>query len=71
MYYLHISVNKDEVEALINCYYSLFEGIKMDRNQFRDILHRKFNMTEDLLMDRGKKAMNKSNSLNNGATKGG
>ena len=27
----------------------------MDRNQFRDILHRKFDMTEDLLMDRGKK----------------
>ena len=46
-------VSKCEVEALINCYYSLFDGVKMDRNQFRDILHRTFNMTEDLLMDRG------------------
>jgi len=49
----YFAVSKTEVDALTDCYYSLFEGNKMDRNQFRDILHRKFNMTEDLLMDRG------------------
>ena len=26
---------------------------KMDRGQFRDILHQRFGMTEDILMDRG------------------
>ncbi|XP_076803323.1 calaxin-like isoform X1 [Clavelina lepadiformis] len=51
--------NKNEVEALIHTYFSLFEGVKMDRNQFRDILHGTFNMTEDLLMDRVFRAFDK------------
>nr|NP_001027760.1 calaxin [Ciona intestinalis]BAB85848.1 calaxin [Ciona intestinalis] len=50
---------KTEVESLIICYKNLLEGLKMDRNLFRDILHQKFNMTEDLLMDRVFRAFDK------------
>ena len=28
---------------------------KIDRNRFRDILHNTFDMTDDILMDRGKR----------------
>nr|CAB3241162.1 calaxin [Phallusia mammillata] len=51
--------NKLEVEALIVSYQDLVGGSKMDRSLFREILHRKFNMTDDILMDRVFKAFDK------------
>uniref|UniRef100_H2YBN1 EF-hand domain-containing protein n=1 Tax=Ciona savignyi TaxID=51511 RepID=H2YBN1_CIOSA len=51
--------NKTELECLIHFYQNLMGHVKMDRNQFRDILHQRFNMTEDLLMDRVFRAFDK------------
>ena len=52
--FLHL-VTKEEVEKLVAYYGELIgDGAeKMDRGQFRDILHQRFGMTEDILMDRG------------------
>ena len=32
-------------------------GTRLDRNKFRDVLHNTFDMTDDILMDRGKISM--------------
>jgi len=49
--------NQSEVEKLIEMYQDLVGSAeKMDRGMFRDILHQKFDMTEDILMDRVFKA---------------
>merc|ERR1712183_149709 len=48
--------DKSEVEIAVNFYIQWVEGKRMERSQFRDILHQKFNMTEDILMDRVFKA---------------
>ena len=34
------------------------DGKKLERSHFRDVLHQKFNMTEDILMDRGNSNLN-------------
>lgn len=51
--------SKVEVEHLVTCYQKLVEGNKMERSQFRDLLHQRFDMTEDILMDRVFKAFDK------------
>lgn len=49
--------NQTEVEKLTEMYQDLVGcAEKMDRGMFRDILHQKFDMTEDILMDRVFKA---------------
>lgn len=45
-------LDKSEVEMLVNFYIQWVDGKKMERSQFRDVLHQKFDMTEDILMDR-------------------
>lgn len=61
---------KHEVEGLLVLFYS---GLKdkpltsvpmLDRNEFRDILHQMFGMTEDLLMDRVFRAFDKDTDSN-------
>jgi len=51
--------NKDEIEMLVNFYMQWNDGKKLERSHFRDVLHQKFNMTEDILMDRVFKAFDK------------
>jgi len=51
--------NKDEIEMLVNFYLQWNDGKKLERSHFRDVLHQKFNMTEDILMDRVFKAFDK------------
>merc|ERR1719419_769517 len=51
--------NKDEIEMLVNFYLQWNDGKKLERSHFRDVLHHKFNMTEDILMDRVFKAFDK------------
>jgi hypothetical protein len=47
-------VSKVEIEALINIYKGITKNIdRMDRLKFRDVLHNSFDMTDDILMDRG------------------
>ena len=49
-----IIVSKVEIEALINIYKGITKNIdRMDRLKFRDVLHNSFDMTDDILMDRG------------------
>jgi len=50
---------KSEVEILVNFYLQWVDGKRMERSQFRDVLHQKFDMTEDILMDRVFKAFDK------------
>ena len=50
---LSLSVKKAEVEALCYVFKTFSPTPKMDRTRFRDILHNSFNMTEDIIMDRG------------------
>lgn len=40
--------------SLVDFPYSIANLDKIDRNRFRDILHNTFDMTDDILMDRGK-----------------
>lgn len=47
---------KREVESLLRIYVELNKGNyghKFDRAKFRDVLHNTFNMTDDMIMDRG------------------
>jgi len=44
---------------LVNFYLQWNDGKKLERSHFRDVLHQKFNMTEDILMDRVFKAFDK------------
>ena len=47
-------VTKQEIESLINIYKSITKNLnRMDRLKFRDVLHNSFDMTDDILMDRG------------------
>ena len=48
-----ISVNKFEIECLLKKFREL-TSVKLDRTKFRDILHKDFDMTDDIIMDRGK-----------------
>jgi len=59
---LCISVSKQEVERLLQLFKEFTKvatnEIKrgkggVDRNRFRDILHQHFDMTDDVLMDKG------------------
>lgn len=61
--YFTISVSKQEVERLLQLFKeftkTMTNEIKrgkggIDRNRFRDILHQHFDMTDDVLMDKGK-----------------
>lgn len=52
--YCNISVKKDEVENLLAMFEANAKNEKMDRSKFRDILYKQFELTEDILMDRGK-----------------
>ena len=50
----HFSVSKEDVERLLTMYGALTAGgTRLDRNKFRDVLHNTFDMTDDILMDRG------------------
>lgn len=57
------------MNCLINLFYNLVgevterQGITigLDRNAFRNILHMTFGMTDDMIMDRGKKTLQYSN----------
>ena len=47
-------VNKQEIESLITIFKTLTKNYdRMDRFKFRDILQNSFNMTDDLMMDKG------------------
>ena len=47
-------VSKEEVERLLTMYNALTAGgVRLDRTKFRDVLHNTFDMTDDILMDRG------------------
>ena len=48
-----ISVDKDEVSILLAMFEANAKNEKMDRTKFRDILYKHFELTEDILMDRG------------------
>ena len=49
-----ILVNKSEIDALLNIYKTITKNLdRMDRLKFRDVLHNSFDMTDDILMDRG------------------
>ena len=49
-----VSVNKHEIEALLTMFRELTKHTgKLDRTMFRDILHKQFKMTDDIIMDRG------------------
>lgn len=51
---IFILVNRNEIELLLNFYKKLTKNLdKMDRLKFRDVLHNSFDMTDDILMDRG------------------
>ncbi|ELU15013.1 hypothetical protein CAPTEDRAFT_207746 [Capitella teleta] len=54
-------VSKFEIECLLGLYKAACSKGKMDRNRFRDFLHREFSMTDDILMDRVFKAFDKDN----------
>lgn len=61
--YFHFTVKKSEVESLIILFHSLVEkpdvrldNARLDRSTFRMILHGLFGMTDDKLMNRGKKS---------------
>jgi len=43
----------------VTSYQKMVDGRKMERSQFRDLLHQRFGMTEDILMDRVFKAFDK------------
>lgn len=51
------SVKKHEIEKLIYMYQELVKNsppsYKIDRSKFRDLLHQHFEMTDDILLDRG------------------
>ena len=50
----NIKVSKVEIEALLNIYKTITKNQdRMDRLKFRDVLHNSFDMTDDMLMDRG------------------
>lgn len=53
-YCCNISVKRDEVENLLALFEANAKNEKMDRSKFRDILYKQFELTEDILMDRGK-----------------
>jgi len=46
------SVNRFEIESLMNVFKQQTKT-KLDRPKFRDVLHNQFDMTDDLIMDRG------------------
>ena len=50
-----LSVDKTEVEGLLQHFKSAREEKKkkMDRTRFRMVLHNSFNITDDIMMDRG------------------
>ena len=49
----HLEVTKIEIEALLSIYKAITKNQdRMDRLQFRDVLHNSFDMTDDVLMDR-------------------
>jgi len=48
---IHI-VNRFEIESLMNIFKQQTKA-KLDRPKFRDVLHNQFDMTDDLIMDRG------------------
>jgi hypothetical protein len=52
-FFFFFSVSKFEIECLLGLYKAACSKSKMDRNRFRDFLHREFEMTDDILMDRG------------------
>ena len=48
------TVSKDEVDKLLDMWSLITAGgTRLDRNKFRDVLHNTFDMTDDILMDRG------------------
>ena len=46
------AVNRFEIESLMNIFKQQTKT-KLDRPKFRDVLHNQFDMTDDLIMDRG------------------
>jgi len=50
------TVNRLEIESLISLFKQQTKQppkAKLDRPKFRDVLHNQFDMTDDLIMDRG------------------
>ena len=58
--YVYVVVSKEEYDSLINMFQLLTKdnmharAHKLDRTQFREVLHSTFHMTDDIIMDRGK-----------------
>jgi len=46
------TVNRLEIESLMSIFKQQTKA-KLDRPKFRDVLHNQFDMTDDLIMDRG------------------
>ena len=46
------AVSKFEIECLLKKFRELTKT-KLERTKFRDILHKDFDMTDDIIMDRG------------------
>eukprot|EP00053_Salpingoeca_punica_P003838 m.45479 g.45479 ORF g.45479 m.45479 type:complete len:203 (-) comp12448_c0_seq1:197-805(-) len=51
----------EEVQHLQAIFQALHDGKKIDRNIFREVLHKSFNMTDDHMMDRVFRAFGKNN----------
>lgn len=54
-----LSVTKFEIECLLKKFREL-TSVKLDRTKFRDILHKDFDMTDDIIMDRGRQLVRNS-----------
>ena len=57
--YVLLSVTKFEIECLLKKFREL-TSVKLDRTKFRDILHKDFDMTDDIIMDRGRQLVRNS-----------
>ena len=61
--FLSLTVTRQEVENLLSIFREeCVNKEKLDRTKFRDILHNTFHMTDDILMDRGKRSCRRTRS---------
>lgn len=56
-----LPLKEESIVSLLNLLKCLNEDMKLDRSQFREVLHTRFNMVDDILMDRVFKAFDKDN----------
>ena len=47
-----LPLKEESIVSLLNLLKCLNEDMKLDRSQFREVLHTRFNMVDDILMDR-------------------